>query len=223
MKRILLTTLAGVAMGLHAFGALYDSGFQNGGLIPDGDLNGLADTRTVSGITELISYVSVTLNISGGYNGDLYAYLTHGTGTAILLNRVGVGSAQGDAFGASGSGLSITLAAGYDNIHFTLGGGISGTFAPDGRAIDPLSVPSAFDSAATTADLSTFNNLDANGSWTLFFADTVTGGGNPTLNSWSLDITPVPEPVGVALVVFAAAVAGVQVGRRFWPWRAPRT
>jgi hypothetical protein len=86
-------------------------------------------------------------------------------------------------------------------------------------------VPSAFDSAATTADFSTFHNLDANGNWTLFFADTVTGGGNPTLTSWSLDITPVPEPVSVALAVFAAGGSGLGARRAPEPqlFRAPTT
>src|SRR2546423_205875 len=78
---------------LNARGAIYsstyNSGFQNSGLIPDGSLNGLSDTRTLSGISQpQISDVKVTLNLSGGYNGDLYAYLSHGsTGFAVLLNR----------------------------------------------------------------------------------------------------------------------------------------
>ena len=31
----------------------------------------------------------MTLNLSGGWNGDLYAYLVHNSGFAVLLNRVG--------------------------------------------------------------------------------------------------------------------------------------
>ena len=220
MKRFFLTALVSLGLSFPAFAALYtyNGGLQNGGTITDGSLNGLADTINVSGISQpQVSGVSVTINLSGGYNGDLYAYLSHGSGMAILLNRVGVGSASGDAFGASGSGMVITFTTGQPNIHFALGSGTSGTFAPDGRAINPLSAPSAFDSAATTANFSTFNNLDPNGGWTLFFADTVTGGGTPTLNSWSLDITAVvPEPVSVALAVFACCGAGIGIGRRIY-------
>src|SRR5688572_4755667 len=59
--------------------------------IPDGNLNGFSDTRTISGIpgsggAPQISYVTVALNISGGYNGDLYAYLVHNSGFVVLLN-----------------------------------------------------------------------------------------------------------------------------------------
>jgi hypothetical protein len=57
--------------------------------IPDNDLAGVSDTQTITpgilSITELI----VTLSISGGFNGDYYAYLTHDTGFAVLLNRAG--------------------------------------------------------------------------------------------------------------------------------------
>jgi len=223
MERTILTALVSVALGLHALGGVYfnqtfNSGFQNGGVIPDGSLNGLADTRTVSGASGSwqITGLTVVVNVSGGVNGDWYAYLTHGSGFAVLLNRVGVGSS--DPFGASGSGLSsliFTTAANSGNVHFLLGNGdgAGGTFAPDGRTIDSLSSPSAFDSASTTANFTTFNGLDPNGGWTLFFADTVKGGGSPTLTSWSLDITAVPEPVNVALGVFAGAFVVVIVAR----------
>ena len=58
--------------------------------IPDGSLSGISDTRTVS----LPDYTSITnlqvrLAISGGFNGDFYAYLTHGAGFSVLLNRPG--------------------------------------------------------------------------------------------------------------------------------------
>jgi subtilisin-like proprotein convertase family protein len=225
MKRIILSGLASVVMGLPALGALYidetfSSGFQNGGGIPDGSLNGLADTRLESGPGgSFITGVTVTLNLAGGYNGDLYVYLAHGSGFAVLLNRVGVGAA--DAFGASGSGLTsliLTSAGSHANVHFSLGNGngAGGTFAPDGRAIDPvLSLPSAFDSAGTGANLSTFTG-DPYGSWTLFLADTVTGGGSPTLTSWELQVDAVPEPVNVALGIFGVALVAGHGARRCW-------
>ena len=223
MKQTVLTALVSMGLGLHALGGIYfnqtfNSGFQNGGVIPDGSLNGLADTRTVSGASSgwQITGLTVVVNVSGSVNGDLYAYLTHGSGFAVLLNRFGVGSS--DPFGASGSGLSsltFTTSDNSGNVHFLLGYGnnAGGTFAPDGRTIDPLSSASAFDSASTAANFTTFNGLDPNGGWTLFFADTVTGGGSPTLTSWSLDITAVPEPVNVALGVFAGVCGLVLVGR----------
>jgi hypothetical protein len=39
-----------------------------------------------------ITDVNVGLQLSGGWNGDLYAYLVHSSGFAVLLNRVGRGT-----------------------------------------------------------------------------------------------------------------------------------
>ena len=36
-----------------------------------------------------ISKVDVMLDLSGGWNGDMYAYLLHDGVTSVLLNRVG--------------------------------------------------------------------------------------------------------------------------------------
>ncbi|MCZ7638525.1 MAG: hypothetical protein M5U12_22225 [Verrucomicrobia bacterium] len=58
--------------------------------MPDGNPSGWSDTRTLSGLpaTGLLD-VNVVLSVVGGYNGDLYAYLAHGGGFTVLLNRVG--------------------------------------------------------------------------------------------------------------------------------------
>ncbi len=62
--------------------------------IPDGNLSGWSDLHTFSGIPAVIESVTVSLNICGGYNGDLYAYLSHEGALLPLLNRVGVGAAS---------------------------------------------------------------------------------------------------------------------------------
>jgi hypothetical protein len=49
--------------------------------------------------------------------------------------------------------------------------------------------------------LAAFNGLNPNGTWTLFLAD-MSGGDTSTLVSWGLDISAVPEPASVALVIF---------------------
>ena len=46
-------------------------------IIPDGDLNGIQSSTTLSGLPSTITDVNVTLTISGGFNGDFYAYLFH--------------------------------------------------------------------------------------------------------------------------------------------------
>ena len=62
------------------------------GMIPDGNPDGAAFLGTVSeapGMT--VGELTVTLNISGGYNGNLYAYLDAPNGTqVVLMNQPGV-------------------------------------------------------------------------------------------------------------------------------------
>ncbi len=161
--------------------------------IPDNDDAGYTNTRNLVApdITEIES-VTVALNFSGGWNGDLYVYLVHGTGFSVLLNRPG--RAPGTPDGAASSGMTITLDdLGASDIHTSIplvGGGFSGTYQPDGRITDPLLVVSA---DPRPAMFSSFTGLDANGSWTLFVADQ-SAGGISTLNSWTLTVTGVPEP-----------------------------
>ncbi len=188
--------------GLAARGALYTegpytSGFANGGNIPDGSTAGWSDTRSVSDIPAnlTIAGVSVTFTISGGYNGDLYGYLSHGGVLVPLLNRVGMGTGSEPtfSFGYGDAGFNgVTLADGGANgsIH-SYGGGFvpSGTYSPDSGSL---------------TFSGTFGGLNPNGNWTLFFADLSSGGGQSKLEGWSLNINAVvPEPVNVALGIFA--------------------
>ena len=220
MKRALSATLLSVGLLSRAtadvyFSQTFSSGFLNGGAISDGSLNGWNDTQQVNGPAGSwnITNVEVTLTLSGGRNGDLYGYLSHGGAAAVLLNRVGLGQAQGDAFGYANGGMNVTLATGAanGNIHWYGGATMpSGTYAPDGRAIDPLSVPALFDAAVPAANFSLFTGLDPKGGWTLFLADVSAGGGQSTLLSWSLDIegiAHVPEPGALPLAILALAVA----------------
>ena len=70
-----------------------------------------------------------------------------------------------------------------------------------------------------TVDVSsTFAAQNPNAVWTLFLVDT-SSGGQTTLNGWSLNITagtgvsPVPEPVNIALGVFCGLLGLVTLGR----------
>jgi len=203
-----VTLLATLILGLcaSANAALYNftGTTPNGGVIQDGNLSGWTGAASVSDLAGSITSVQVHLNVSGGYNGDLYAYLSF-NGTLIpLLNRLGVGT--GDAFGSALSGMNITLADGGANgdIHLYSGAGApTGIFSADGRTISPLSSPSSFDAAGSATFANAFGGMNPNGEWTLFFADVSGGGGDSTITSWSLDIiTAVPEPINVALGVF---------------------
>ena len=198
------------------------------GTVPDNDASGWQDTRNIAGISGTIANVSVTLDISGGYNGDLYAWLSHGSGLAILLNRVGVSSANAVGYANAGFGMDaqqnqFTLddqAAQdvhfYQAVPFTLNatGQLTGSWQPDGRVIDPDSSGALFDVAPRPNTLSVFNSLDPNGEWTLFVAD-LSPGGVSTLDGWGLDITMVPEPVNTTLLAFGLALGVLRrLGRR---------
>src|SRR5689334_4310747 len=156
----------------------FSSGFNNGGVVPDGNLAGWSDTRTVSGVlgnnnTDDVFDLNVFLNLSGGYNGDLYGYLVHSSGFSVLLNRPGRSNAS--SFGYSDAGMNLTFdEAAANNIHtyqlvpsygLSLNNGSS--WQPDGRNANPGTV-----NGTETRDslLDSFNGLSANGTWTLFLA-----------------------------------------------------
>jgi subtilisin-like proprotein convertase family protein len=173
--------------------------------IPDNNDVGLTSTQTVSaaGITQ-IENVTVTINLTGGWNGDLYAYLVHGSGFSVLLNRAGRSLANPDGSAASGMVITFADSAGSD-IHTAIpmsGGSVSGTYQPDGRITDPLLV---LNTDARPAMLADFIGLNPNGSWTLFVADQ-SAGSQSTLQSWSMTITGVPEPSCALVVLFSGSL-----------------
>ena len=101
-----------------------------------------------------------------------------------LMNQPG---ASVDWFGAESSGMNITLSdTGGSSIQNVTGGygtTLTGTYQAD-------------------QTLGTFNNSLANGTWEIYFASQESGGGNAVLNSYTLNIEIIPEPVNVALVIF---------------------
>jgi subtilisin-like proprotein convertase family protein len=196
----------------------YNSGDLNSA-IPDGNPVGATFSDTVSGSAGSIENVDVNLDISGGYNGDLYGYLVYNDGgsstMSVLLNRVG--ATASNPAGYSDSGMDVTLSGvGVNDIHlyqnfstsYNGSGQLTGTYAADGRAVDPSTATS---SAPQTAGLTVFNGLSsANGTWTLFLAD-MSVGGQSTLVSWGMDISVVPEPVTWALIGFAGILGAVKL------------
>lgn len=179
-------------------------------VIPDNNPSGVAGTFAVGGLIDTISNVTVTLNITGGFNGDLYMYLVGPNGGfAVLLNRTGLSTVN--AFGYANPGFNITLSDGaangnihyYQNVLNPGGAPLTGTWSPDGRNIDPQSAGSAFDAAAVTATLGSFIGNNANGTWGFFLAD-LSPGSQSTLVSVGLNILTVPEPQANALLALTA-------------------
>jgi subtilisin-like proprotein convertase family protein len=210
MKRYSISCLLALASSYYLNAATFS--YPVDAIIPDGNLNGIQNSQTITGLSGPITDVNVTLEISSGFNGDFYAFLTHDNTTAVLLNRVCRNSTHQfgypDAgFGFDASATPFTLddqsandIHSYRSFAFTLNGNgqLTGSWQPDGRLLDPLSPASAFDSASRPANLSAFNGIDPNGLWTLYIAD-VSSGGEGALLSWGLQITTVPEPTFLTL------------------------
>jgi subtilisin-like proprotein convertase family protein len=218
LKILFLVVVCGTAGNLPA--ALFTDNANM--VIPDGGgaLNTLSRSVNVTGMGTRLADISVILNVSGGYNGDLHAYLRAPDGSmSVLLNRVG--RTSGNSFGYENTGFNVTLSdhAAYD-IHgyqthspsYNGSGQLTGMWQPDARNHDPAIT---LDTSTRNAYLSSFNDSNPNGNWTLVFSDWAAGEAS-TLVSWSLDITAVPEPVTVALGIFGA-IAGI--GKLF-SWRS---
>ncbi len=171
--------------------------------ITDGSPIGVYNQGTVSGEGTVVTAITVGFNITGGFDGNLYAYLVAPNGEVVtLLNHIGTGT-----FGS--------LASGFDS-----------SFLLSGTSGEDLSSPTAngtpgqqLTGTFLVSGLTRFNGDNPNGTWTLFFADTVAGGGTSVLNSWTLNITAVPEPVALALAVFAAMLLALAALK--WAWRTP--
>ncbi len=203
-------------------------------VIPDGSSVGVADTRVFTSQITSISEIRISLEISSDvsnfapapvnsdtFNGDYYAYLSHASGFAVLLNRAG--RTASNPLGYADTGFNVTFddsPAGIDIHKYQLvtnpaGGLLTGTWGTDGRNVDPTTV---LDTSLRTTSLASFNGLDPNGAWTLFVADlSLVGTGQ--IISWGLEVTgtapaivsAVPEP-GTALA--GALCIGLLAARR---------
>lgn len=199
MKKLILASSLLAIFSCAARATLFVAGWTNGvnasfansGIVPDNNYSGWVDSRTISTAPAgTITSVALNLVITGGWNGDLYAYLVNGSGFTVLLNHVG-GAANG-GFGNAGNGFNVQLSdSGTAGLHNYTGNGtgvLTGTWQPDG------------------AGFSSFLPLNPNSTWILFIADT-SGGGVSTVQSWGLqmDIVAVPE----VETWVAAALAGM--------------
>ena len=162
--------------------------------IPIGNPVGIYPAGVVSTIPAnyRITDLTVGLEVSGGFNGGLVAYVEAPDGSTVsLLNRPGV--TDGNPFGYCGSGLNVSIF--------------------DAATASLQTTPEAFGQVVTgnyqaIGSLASFNGLPGNGTWNLYIADDLVGGGQPMLDSWSLDITAVPTPEPSQLLAGAVLVGG---------------
>jgi len=197
--------------------------------IPDDNQFGVQNSQTITGLSGSISSIQLSLDIAGtgygAFNGDYYAALLNGAGGfAVLLNRVGMSSANPVGYGDNGLDVTFSDTAAYD-IHFyqnlsydlNSSGQLTGTWQPDGENLSPLSNASAFNNALLnqTAMLSSFDGNSPNDTWTLYLAD-LSAGGTAQVVSWSLEITTIPEPKETSLIAIGLIFYG-------WFWRRQRS
>lgn len=202
MKLSILFLVSALALG-HASAAITETYIKSvSTLIPDADLSGIVQTINVSssGLAS-IDQLEVQLEVSGGWSGDLYAYLWHDGIISVLVNRPGRSAVLPDGSPAAGMNLTLSDLAAVD-LHLA-SGALTGTFQPDQRNIHPLS---ALDTTPRNTPLSLFNTTAPTGDWRLFIAD-VASGEQATLVSWSISFTgqAVPEPGSALLVIVGAA------------------
>jgi subtilisin-like proprotein convertase family protein len=195
-KLFLLIGMLATASAVQA--TTYTSLWTVNAAIPDNNYSGWANTETFDNSPApdaTIADLSVTLNLSGGWNGDLFAYLVNANGGyVVLLDRVGMGVGGVSSLGYGDAGMTaVTLGATGTSIH-SYGGGNTFSSVPTGNYLPDASgitVPGS-------GSLSSFFGASANTTWTLFVAD-MSGGGVSTVQSWGLNVTVVPEPSTLAL------------------------
>lgn len=169
-----------------------------GDVIPDAEPSGILSFIDV--VSSVLSIVNVTVDVEtdGGFNGDLYAYVTHNSGFAVLLNRPGKIESGGVGYLDSGIAVTFDDTAPSGDFHRyrevtgtdPVPSPVTGLWQPDGRLVSPVDV---VESDPREGMLSSFEGLDPNGRWTLFIAD-FDGGGEATLVRWGITVTAVPEP-----------------------------
>jgi subtilisin-like proprotein convertase family protein len=173
-------------------GSVYTGGGTGSQVIPDNSPVGVGYAVNFAPSGLLVGSISVSLTLSGGYNGDIYAYLSHGSQIAVLFDQI-TGTAAG------GSGFNVTLVGGTGNpiqtASGTAGAVLTGT------------------TFTANDNLTLFNNTDPNGAWTIFFADR-SAGDTSTLTGFTLSLTAVPEPVNVALAFFGVGLVVTGLIRR---------
>ena len=215
LKKTLLTLVVVTALSAGANAALlahwgfdtYD-GSQNPVLPEDGDQSGTATLTTATPGATLSGPVGTTLNDPRGTPSASQALEYTGNATAI----------NGSTFVIhfSGTGLStfvVTYAAFADSSGASIN---TWAYSTDGTTFTDLggtlSVGTAY--SVLTADFSAVTALD--GAANVYLRNTLSGGTGNNKNSDfdNIQVSSVPEPINVALVLFGLTFCGVTFGRR---------
>lgn len=155
-------------------------------LIPDPGTTSSSISVNDSTLWSVIG-IRVNLNLTSTDIGDIYCSLTYHPSvgsdqTCVLFNAISPAN------------------LGFTNMSIWLSGNATTSI----QSATSISTGSEYAPGGT---LTVFNGVDPNGTWTLFFEDLNTGD-STTLNSWSLEITAVPEPTLSSLSAFGILLTG---------------
>lgn len=160
----------------------------------------------VSGLDVSITSVSVTFwDLSHTWPADIDALLVSPAGgTVMLMSDAGGDYAVDD--------IDVTFADGAPALPYN-GQILSGTYAPQDYipAVDELPAPAPGGAYGTS--FASLTGTNPNGTWQLFIRDDNSDDMGSIGFGWSLTVTAVPEPGGLALLV-GVLLASALLGRR---------
>jgi hypothetical protein len=151
---------------------------------------------------------SLTLNISGGWNGDYKVVLTHLNPDLTLQNSITLFNRMG----VDGSNPGGYANAGFNSTVFSMSAGSTVSSAGSYVSTSPIGAGPYLPDGGV--NFNGFQNATPLGIWALYITDNA-GGDIGTLNGWSLSLDVVPEPTTWALIGFGTVFAGAGV-RRWW-------
>jgi subtilisin-like proprotein convertase family protein len=200
-RGIVVGTMVAVALMTKTAHAQTDF-FTTPGPLADG--GNAAFTFDVSGLGA-ISDVSLTLNLTHSWTGDLNIYLISPAGKTLMLFK-GDGNFGIDFVDTylNDAGVNLTTGAAPYTGSF-LADGSTGTFSDNGIEFTP-----------GISTFSSFIGSDPNGTWTLQVNDTANGDTGDMLATTKLSflLTPAPEPSTMGLLTVGMSGARVLLRRR---------